>query len=657
MTTYNTGNPVPSGDARDRFDNTQTLDEVVTGSGLTTVTRTGKTIKTLAGQQQDFNTFLVSSGFEPAHLIYAVGSALTVNRPTQLIDYNGSVYRVKMPSTFPVNLTGVWASDSAKLVDVGDSSLRSALASATGSSMIGTSLSPVPGSVSRTLAGKIYDQVSVKDFGALGDGIADDTAAFNAAIAYANSRGGDDYANITGTTIHIPDGRYRITAACTTITRSGVEFRGSSRQGAVLILPVGVYGVFRIGDGGVTASVVGFGFSDVKFEYLTLPDASSAIFLADQAFRIQFTNMLWVNIGVFIQMGTSSSRICGGVTLDNITGSCANVASIPVFDLAWGAGLLMTNVSLFVTGVLNPTHPAPMTSAANRNVFNGVRGFWDTLLCSNCIFERFDYGMVITAASGMVYQNLFFSGNVTFDYIRTTVFQLSASVGGVCSKIKADGWFTSWEGPAISIVGGGYNDNHSFKGEIPIAGQEAVSYAVAGPRMNYFELEIGGVNRVATPSNAAMNFVSTSTGFIVRGCRGNEDNTGAGTPWRAQHGIRILTNADDYMVEGNKMAGSVDAFYIEANGSASKKRRVSNNTQANYADSAGTFTLSSSGTPSYNTTPFVLDIDINGGTVTAIARDGIGITGKTSGVVRLDPGHYVTVTYSVAPSATALVSA
>lgn len=129
MTTYNTGNPVPSGDARDRFDNTQTLDEVVTGSGLTTVTRTGKTIKTLAGQQQDFNKFLISSGFEPDHLIYAVGSALTVNRPTQLIDYNGSVYRVKMPSTFPVNLTGVWASDSAKLVDVGDLSLRQSLGS------------------------------------------------------------------------------------------------------------------------------------------------------------------------------------------------------------------------------------------------------------------------------------------------------------------------------------------------------------------------------------------------------------------------------------------------------------------------------------------------------------------------------------------------
>lgn len=129
MTTYNTGNPVPSGDARDRFDNTQTLDEVVTGSGLTTVTRTGKTIKTLAGQQQDFNNFLINSGFEPNHLTYVVGTPLTVSRPTQLIDYLGSVYRVKMPATFPVALTGVWATDSAKLVDVGDQSLRQALAS------------------------------------------------------------------------------------------------------------------------------------------------------------------------------------------------------------------------------------------------------------------------------------------------------------------------------------------------------------------------------------------------------------------------------------------------------------------------------------------------------------------------------------------------
>nr|DAV52982.1 MAG TPA: tailspike protein [Caudoviricetes sp.] len=138
MTTYNTGNPVPSGDARDRFDNTETLDEVVSGSNLTAVTRIGKTIKTLAGQQQDFNNFLINSGFEPNHLNYIVGTPLTVSRPTQLIDYLGSVYRVKMPQTFPLTLSGTWAADLPLLTDVGDMSLRQDLAAATGSTRVGT---------------------------------------------------------------------------------------------------------------------------------------------------------------------------------------------------------------------------------------------------------------------------------------------------------------------------------------------------------------------------------------------------------------------------------------------------------------------------------------------------------------------------------------
>jgi parallel beta-helix repeat protein len=59
------------------------------------------------------------------------------------------------------------------------------------------------GATMRTAQAKMRDGVSVKDFGAVGDGVTDDTAAFQTAV------------NIAGGTINVPKGTYKLTSTVT----------------------------------------------------------------------------------------------------------------------------------------------------------------------------------------------------------------------------------------------------------------------------------------------------------------------------------------------------------------------------------------------------------------------------------------------------------
>lgn len=180
-TPYNTGNDIESLDVRDLSDNTVAFDKFSIGAEPSYPDRLGEPRKSIKGMEYDFAELLLKSGFESAHLTYVVGAPLSVERSTQLIDYNGSVYRVKLPSSFPVALTGVWATDSPKLLDVGDLSLRQQMATSSGASMIGTLMPDgTPYTVADYLAylGQQLPRVVLKEKTGI-----DRTADFAAAIA------------------------------------------------------------------------------------------------------------------------------------------------------------------------------------------------------------------------------------------------------------------------------------------------------------------------------------------------------------------------------------------------------------------------------------------------------------------------------------------
>lgn len=169
MTTFSTGNPLPSTEVRDLFDNAENLDNLVNGQNLEYPDRLGVGRKSWAGMEQDFIAFLAASGFEPTVLVYMDGSPLQVDRPTQLIERAatpGILYSIKLPSSFPVILSGTFATDEPLLVIRVDSSLRADLASqvdaAKGAGLVGfdPSLAYPANTVGAALAGSLAMSVA-----------------------------------------------------------------------------------------------------------------------------------------------------------------------------------------------------------------------------------------------------------------------------------------------------------------------------------------------------------------------------------------------------------------------------------------------------------------------------------------------------------------
>lgn len=504
------------------------------------------------------------------------------------------------------------------------------------------------GAVTRTVQGRLQDYVSVKDFGAVGDGVTDDTAAFNLAISYANAKGGNDRGGITGSTIFIPEGRYVISAALNPITVSSVCFVGASRASAV-ILSLSTTSIFTFGDASLSRTVVGGGVSDVKIEYPAGPSGGAIAFVVDYGFSLTFENLMLENIGTLLSLGQSASRIAGGVIVRNVQGSIGNIG-VPMFNMKYGAGLFITDCQVFVRGVLVPIHPAPMTTVPGTIVFRCDTGFWDTCQLSNCLFERFDIGVSVTASTSMVYQNFIFS-NVIFDYFRRWAVYLEEAGGAIATFVfDSTCWFVSWEEDAIAIIGSGnFNDGHKISGTIPIAGKYGVKYQVANAKNNSItNLVVNGCNRLGTVA-ACLQFQGNSTGFTVNSVSGNDDAVIAWT--RPSYGIVVTADCDNFIVTSCRLQGPIAGYSFAVNASGSSSRKAYNNVNANYSGYAPK-SMPASGVSYRNTSPFIEEWSFFGGTITSgYDKNGQGFPGALQYLTfRLEPNDTFACGYSIAPT-------
>ena len=177
MTTYNTGNAIGSSDARDLYDNAENIDNFANGSANAFNDRFGVSRKSIAGMESEFDTFIQSAGYTTP---VAYASGIVLSAYNQLIEYSGEFYKLKAGQA-PYTTTGTWGTDSAKLVSVGDAALRQELADENGALLVGF-MAGGDEAVATDVRAKLREIVSVKDFGATGDGVADDYAKIQNAL-------------------------------------------------------------------------------------------------------------------------------------------------------------------------------------------------------------------------------------------------------------------------------------------------------------------------------------------------------------------------------------------------------------------------------------------------------------------------------------------
>ena len=150
-------------------------------------------------------------------------SSLTIPAPQPLrtiggyVSRNGTPAKIYIDGNYSLKVTDqnnkqIFYVQDYYLIGSAQPVTKSELASSSGSSLIGF-INGGSGSVLRTVSNKLSEFVSVKDFGAKGDGVTDDTAAFNAAIAYAKLSGKNN--------IYVPAGAYNISSRLTISNMSG----------------------------------------------------------------------------------------------------------------------------------------------------------------------------------------------------------------------------------------------------------------------------------------------------------------------------------------------------------------------------------------------------------------------------------------------------
>lgn len=368
----------------------------------------------------------------------------------------------------------------------GDLLLRSNLADPTGGGNLVGYKRLATGTVNRTVYEKLSDVVSVKDFGAKGDGATDDAAAFNKAFAAANS-------------VYVPPGRYYINSNLVNINK-------------VLDL---------FGDG-ISSSILVFGTSVTLGILHDATSIISPLFIRDIALKTLRTITSVQGAGAIcvsaVWPETFLRRADFKSVIDNVQFGDSDPA-----NAGWAQSLIFTqgqNVvvsNCIFTG--QPTvdgaaaTPSDKTRSSAGIVWQG--GVYPTeLKVTDCFFYNFYQAVLATGAP----EGLYFKGVTCVDCgygININVTTFSPGIGGGSAKFR----------PLLNIDGCHFScwyTGVSADGFIQSMIHDNLFYASSNAGQNSVCLNINNAGSMHVHDNVFVQF--TNGGFKAQGLVVNNAN-------------------------------------------------------------------------------------------------------------------------------------